>query len=59
MYNGQAGDVESVMVDSRSLMRGRRVLTIDESDVVTRADRHPDVLFPIKLPPPVSGRGGQ
>lgn len=67
IHNGQAGDVESVMVDGRWLMRDRRVLTIDEADVVTRAeeigrrvwrqlvDRYPNVPFPIKLPPPVSG----
>jgi cytosine/adenosine deaminase-related metal-dependent hydrolase len=65
--HGQAGDVESVMVDGRWLMRDRRVLTIDEGDVVTRAEeigrrvwrqllaRYPNVLFPIRLPPPVSG----
>ena len=38
IHNGQAGDVESVMVDGRRLMRDRRVLTIDEGDVVTRAE---------------------
>jgi hypothetical protein len=48
-------------------MRDRRVLTIDEDDVVTRAEafgrrvwrqlvaRDPNVPFPIRLPPPVSG----
>lgn len=63
VHNGQAGDVESVMVDGRWLMRDRRVLTIDEADVVARAeaighrvwselvDRYPDVPFPIRLPP--------
>jgi hypothetical protein len=47
-------------------MRDRRVLTIDEDDVVTRAEafgrrvwrqlvaRDPNVPFPIRLPPPVS-----
>jgi len=70
IHNGQAGDVESVMVDGRWLMRDRRVLTIDETDVVTRAeeiarrvwrqlvDRYPSVPFPIKLPPPPSPSGG-
>ena len=38
IHNGQAGDVESVMVDGRWLMRDRTVLTIDEADVVTRAE---------------------
>ena len=66
-HNGQAGDVESVMVDGRWLMPDRRVLTIDEGDVVTRPEeigrrvwrqlvaRYPNVPFPIRLPPPVSG----
>ena len=68
IHNGQAGDVESVIVDGRWLMRDRRVLTIDEEDIVTRAeeighrvwrqlvDRYPNVPFPITLPPPLSGR---
>ncbi len=38
IHNGQASDVESVMVDGRWLMRDRTVLTIDEADVVTRAE---------------------
>jgi 5-methylthioadenosine/S-adenosylhomocysteine deaminase len=66
IHNGQAGDVESVMVDGHWLMRDRRVLTIDEADVVARAEeigrrvwrqlveRYPNVPFPIRLPPPVS-----
>jgi cytosine/adenosine deaminase-related metal-dependent hydrolase len=64
VHNGQAGDVESVMVDGRWLMRDGRVLTIDEADVVARAeeigqrvwrqlvDRYPGVAFPVRLPPP-------
>ncbi len=68
IHNGQAGDVESVMVDGHWLMRDRRVLTIAEEDIVTRAeeigrrvwrqlvDRYPNVPFPITLPPLVSGR---
>ena len=63
IHNGQASDVESVMVDGRWLMRDHKVLTIDEADVVTRAEeigrrvwrqlveRYPNVPFPIKLPP--------
>jgi cytosine/adenosine deaminase-related metal-dependent hydrolase len=62
IHNGQAGDVESVMVDGRWLMRDGRVLTIDELDILARAeeiarrvwrqlvDRYPDVPFPIRLP---------
>jgi len=63
IHNGQASDVESVMVDGRWLMRDHHVLTIDEADVVTRAEeiarhvwhklveRYPNVSFPITLPP--------
>ena len=62
VHNGQASDVESVMVAGRWLMRDGRVLTIDEDDIVTRAEeighrawkdlveRYPDVDFPIRLP---------
>jgi 5-methylthioadenosine/S-adenosylhomocysteine deaminase len=62
VHNGQAGDVEAVMVDGRWLMRQGRVLTIDEDDVIRRAEaigrrvwrdlveRYPDVPFPIRLP---------
>src|SRR5206468_8573420 len=38
IHNGQAGDVESVMVDGRWLMRERQVLTIDAAGVVTGAE---------------------
>ena len=63
IHNGQAGDVQSVMVDGRWLMRDGKVLTIDEADIVMRAeaigrrvwrelvDRYPTVPFPITLPP--------
>jgi 5-methylthioadenosine/S-adenosylhomocysteine deaminase len=39
VHNGQAADVESVMVDGRWLMRDRRVLTLDEPVIVAEADR--------------------
>ena len=63
VHNGQAGDIESVMVDGQWLMRDRKVLTIDEASVVeaaqevgTRAwqrllDRYPNVPFPFTLAP--------
>jgi 5-methylthioadenosine/S-adenosylhomocysteine deaminase len=63
VHNGQAGDVESVMVGGRWLMRDGKVLTMDEEDIVQRADeigrrvwrqlveRYPSVPFPIRLPP--------
>lgn len=39
VHNGQAGDVDSVMVDGRFIMRGGRVLTLDEPALVAEADR--------------------
>jgi 5-methylthioadenosine/S-adenosylhomocysteine deaminase len=39
VHNGQGGDVESLMVDGRWIMRDRRVLTLDEPAVVAGADR--------------------
>jgi cytosine/adenosine deaminase-related metal-dependent hydrolase len=63
IHNGQGGDIESVMVDGRWLMRDGKVLTMDEADIVSRAQeiglrvwhelvrRYPDVPFPIRLPP--------
>src|SRR5262249_10683234 len=38
VHNGQAADVESVMVDGRWLMRDGTVLTLDEPDIVARAE---------------------
>jgi 5-methylthioadenosine/S-adenosylhomocysteine deaminase len=67
LHNGQAADVEAVMVDGRWLMRDGKVLTLDEPDIVTRAEaigqrvwrqlveKHPDVPFPIRLPTSTSG----
>ncbi|HEX6212765.1 MAG TPA: amidohydrolase family protein [Methylomirabilota bacterium] len=39
VHNAQAGDVESVMVDGRWIMRDRRVLTLDEPALVAEAER--------------------
>jgi 5-methylthioadenosine/S-adenosylhomocysteine deaminase len=39
VHNGQAADVESVMVDGRWIMRDHRVLTLDESAIVAEAER--------------------
>lgn len=64
VHNGQPADIEAVMVDGRWLMRDRKVLTVDEPDIVARAeaigqrvwrqlvDRYPDVPFPIRVPGP-------
>jgi 5-methylthioadenosine/S-adenosylhomocysteine deaminase len=65
VHNGQGADVEAVMVDGRWIMRDRKILTLDEADIVARAEaigqrvwrqlveKYPDVPFPIQLP-----RGG-
>jgi 5-methylthioadenosine/S-adenosylhomocysteine deaminase len=37
VYSARAGDVRDVLVDGRWLMRGRQLLTIDEADVLRRA----------------------
>src|SRR5262249_30401685 len=62
VHNGHPGDIESVMVNGRWLMRDDRVLTLDEADIVARAEaigrrawrqlveKHPDVPFRITLP---------
>ena len=39
VHNGQAADVRSVMVDGRWLMRDHRVVTLDETAIVSEADR--------------------
>jgi 5-methylthioadenosine/S-adenosylhomocysteine deaminase len=39
VHQGQASDVEAVMVDGRWIMRDGRVLTLDESAIVAEADR--------------------
>jgi 5-methylthioadenosine/S-adenosylhomocysteine deaminase len=58
VYQGQARDVESVMVDGRWLMRDGKVLAFDEEEVIREADRvsreiwlryfkdHPDLEMP-------------
>ncbi len=63
IHNGQADDIEAVMVDGNWLMRDGKLLTIDEEDVVARAEemgqavwrrlleRNPSVSFPFALPP--------
>lgn len=65
VHNGQPGDITAVMVDGEWVMRDGKALTIDEDDVVRRAEavghavwrrlleRYPNVPFPISLPPPM------
>ncbi|MCH8352088.1 MAG: amidohydrolase family protein [Chloroflexi bacterium] len=62
VHNGQPADITSVMVDGKWVMRDGKVLTVDEADIVQRAekighsvwrrllDRYPNVPFPVTLP---------
>ena len=66
VHNGQPADITAVMVDGAWVMRDGRVLTIDEEDIVRRAEavghaswrrlleRYPDVPFPISIPPAIT-----
>ena len=63
VHNGQPADISSVMVNGNWLLRDGKALTIDEEDILRRAERighdvwkrlvenYPDVPFPIRLPP--------
>src|SRR5690606_39369399 len=37
VHNGHASDVEATMVDGEFLMRDRKILTVDETDLVAQA----------------------
>ena len=39
IHNGQPSDIESVVIDGQFVMRNRKVLTMDEEQIVTEADR--------------------
>ncbi len=39
IHNGHPGDIESVMIDGRFVMRDRKVLTLDEAAIVSDADK--------------------
>ncbi len=66
VHNGQPADITSVMVDGQWVMRDGKALTIDEEDVVRRAEavghaswrrlleRYPNVPFPISIPPAIT-----
>ena len=63
VHQGQPADITGVMVNGEWVMRDGRVLTIDEADVIERAERighevwgrlvseNPDVPFPVRLGP--------
>jgi cytosine/adenosine deaminase-related metal-dependent hydrolase len=39
IHNGQPSDIESVMIDGQFVMRDRKVLTMDESAIISEADK--------------------
>jgi 5-methylthioadenosine/S-adenosylhomocysteine deaminase len=63
VHNGHPGDVTGLMVDGQWVMRDGKILTVDEADVLRRAEQvgvavwrrlvaqYPNVPFPITLPP--------
>ncbi len=63
VHQGQPADITHLMVNGRWVMKDSRVLTIDEEDIIERAERighgvwsrlvaeNPDVPFPVRLPP--------
>ena len=64
IHNGQAGDIESVMVDGAFVMRNHKVCTMDEEALIKEADtigrrawnqlleRYPTAPFPTRVAPP-------
>ncbi len=67
VHNGHPGDVTGLMVDGQWVMRDGKILTVDEADVLRRAEQvglavwrrlvaqYPNVPFPITLPPEMAG----
>ena len=65
IHNGQAGDIESVMVDGTFIMRDHQVCTMDEEALIKEADtigrrawnqmleRYRTAPFPTRVAPPV------
>jgi 5-methylthioadenosine/S-adenosylhomocysteine deaminase len=45
VYAAEAGDVQTVVVDGRLLMRDRELLTLDEADVIADADAQAELLM--------------
>jgi 5-methylthioadenosine/S-adenosylhomocysteine deaminase len=45
VYAAEAGDVQTVIVDGRILMRDRTLLTLDEADVIADADAQSELLM--------------
>jgi 5-methylthioadenosine/S-adenosylhomocysteine deaminase len=57
IYAAHSADVRTVIVDGKILMEDRRILTFDESDVITRLEKR---IAPLRagLPPLPAGRTG-
>ena len=65
VHNGQPGDIETVMVDGKFIMRDHKVLTLDEEAIIAEADRigrwawsrlletFPSASFPTRVAPPL------
>jgi 5-methylthioadenosine/S-adenosylhomocysteine deaminase len=45
VYYATGGDVDSVVIDGRLVMERRRVLTVDEGEVLTRVQEHAERLW--------------
>jgi 5-methylthioadenosine/S-adenosylhomocysteine deaminase len=45
VYSAQAGDVRSVIIDGRMVMRDRKLLTLDEADTIATANRESALLL--------------
>jgi cytosine/adenosine deaminase-related metal-dependent hydrolase len=61
IHNGQPSDIESVMIDGRFVMRDRKVLTLDETAIITEADKVGRRIWnKVKAagPIPIPGRAG-
>jgi cytosine/adenosine deaminase-related metal-dependent hydrolase len=56
IHNGQPGDIESVMIDGRFVMRDRKVLTMDEDAIVREADAVGRRIWKQVGPVPIPGR---
>ena len=61
IHNGQPSDIETVMIDGRFVMRDRKVLTLDETAIITEADKVGRRIWnKVKAagPVPIPGRAG-
>jgi cytosine/adenosine deaminase-related metal-dependent hydrolase len=62
IHNGQPADIESVMIDGQWVMRDRKVVTMDEANIIAEADKVGKRIWGRVLaagPLPLPGRSGQ